>query len=327
MSAFPVLQSPPFTAIVAAWNESHHLTDHMHSFSALTRPDCELIISAGGNDGSYAIAKRLACHNIRVIEQLSGQGKQSALRACLQHATHDLLYFTDADCEFNADVIAGLLDHLSSGDRRACTGGCRPREWQMGNPFVQYQACQDLITYDRTNDPPGLLGRNFAITRKALDSVGGLREHTTTGTDYQLGLSLRKAGIPIAYARRSWVATDYPQTSAEYLRHARRWIKNPVILEPVAHLPGFTVSVCLAAGLILGPVLTVMPAGAWTRAWFVLLGIVFVRRLRMLARGRAKGIPVGLRAVADMPWFAFLDQVAVLAAACDILTPSRRAKW
>ncbi len=119
--ALPLL--PTFTAIVAAWNEESNLNRHILSFKSLERSDCELIISAGGTDGSYAIAKSFAGPNIKVLEQLPGEGKQRALQNCLESASHELLYFTDADCDFDARAIsyylrsAPIADHSSDHGR------------------------------------------------------------------------------------------------------------------------------------------------------------------------------------------------------------------
>jgi cellulose synthase/poly-beta-1,6-N-acetylglucosamine synthase-like glycosyltransferase len=318
---------PPFTALVAAWNEALNLDQHILSFKALARPDCDLVISAGGSDGSYDIAQSFACRNIKVLQQTPGQGKQGALHMCLQHACHELLYFTDADCEFNSHVIDLLLDPLIAKSHTASTGGCHPNTSQLSDPFVQYQACEDFAFFKQRRMTRALLGRNFAITRACLDSVQGLDLPAPTGTDYHLDMLLRLAGASVAYVGDSQVATRYPQHSREYLKHARRWIKNPIVWEPRRRLLPFMISLLLAVLLLSGPALILTRRPTGVRLWFLLTGYVLCRRLRTIAHGKAADLPVSASLFMKFPLYVALEQIAVIAAALDLVTSSKRMKW
>jgi len=316
-----------FSALVAAWNEERNLNQHLLSFKALARPDCDLIISAGGTDGSYGIAKRFECSNVKVLRQAPGQGKQRALYTCLKYASHEFLYFTDTDCQYDAEVIDGLLFPLSARSHMVSTGGCRPRASQTSNSFVQYQACQDFAFYKKERRHRGLLGRNFAITRSALDSVGGLHSTAPTGTDYFLDMRLRASGIPIAYVGASQVTTKYPEDFREYLTHARRWIKNPLLWEPKTKFPGFAVALALALALLSGPTLIFTQRSTCFRLWAILAGAVLCRRLQVIAYSRSRGLPVSPSMLVKFPLYVALEQLAVVAAASDVVTPRNRMRW
>jgi cellulose synthase/poly-beta-1,6-N-acetylglucosamine synthase-like glycosyltransferase len=318
---------PTFTAIVAAWNEGSNLNRHILSFKSLERSDCELVISAGGTDGSYAIANSFAGPKIKVLKQLPGEGKQRALQNCLESASHELLYFTDADCDFDARAISYIFDPLLSQTTRVSTGGCRPRPQQIGNYFVQYQACKDVSVYDRPKEPGGLLGRNFAITRTALDSVNAFLPEVSTGTDYHLAMMLRSAGIPVTYVKESRVPTVYPVAYRDYLSHARRWIKNPVVWEPITNLPGFGVSLSLAVSLLSGPLFLFTRKRVYGQVWALLMGITFARRILLLGCGRSQGVALNVGLFARLPIFVALEQIAVIEAACEIMTPRGRRRW
>src|SRR3954454_3412708 len=247
---------PPFTALVAAWNEAHHIREHIESFIALRFDHCQLVLCAGGPDGTYDVARVFEADNIVVVEQQPEQGKQRALRECLRHARCDLLYLTDADCLFDRETVRTIFAPIVSGHYHVSTGGCKPLARQTASPFVQYQACRDLFAYDHA--PPeadGLLGRNSAITRACLVGAGAFTETVDTGTDYHLGKKVRLAGLPIALAKESRVQTAYPHALHASLSAWRRWIKNLAIHDAAKHRMHLGRAVTLAL-LVLSPPLT-----------------------------------------------------------------------
>src|SRR4051812_9393475 len=69
---------PSVSILVAAWNEAPLIERHLASFWGLTYSDLQLVICAGGTDGTYAIASRFAGDRLIVLEQRSGEGKQRA---------------------------------------------------------------------------------------------------------------------------------------------------------------------------------------------------------------------------------------------------------
>ena len=83
-TALPALESwprlPKVSVLVAAWNESAHIERHIESFQALRYPHKELVLCAGGTDGTYDMAKKYASEVVKVLEQHPGEGKQRALR-------------------------------------------------------------------------------------------------------------------------------------------------------------------------------------------------------------------------------------------------------
>ena len=50
----------PVSVLVAAWNEARLLREHIESFLRLSYPDRELVLCAGGTDGTLEIAHECA---------------------------------------------------------------------------------------------------------------------------------------------------------------------------------------------------------------------------------------------------------------------------
>ena len=59
--------TPRVSVLVAAWNEADMIEGHIKSFLALRYPNKELILCAGGNDGTYEIARRQAGEGLSLI--------------------------------------------------------------------------------------------------------------------------------------------------------------------------------------------------------------------------------------------------------------------
>src|SRR5579859_460989 len=95
----PILtRLPRISVLVAAWNEAAMIEAHLHSFQALSYPDIELILCAGGSDDTLRRARQAAGRAVHILEQQAGEGKQQALARCAALASGEIIYLTDADC-------------------------------------------------------------------------------------------------------------------------------------------------------------------------------------------------------------------------------------
>lgn len=324
------LATPPFSALVAAWNEAQMIERHVASFIALPGTECELILCAGGADDTLSRAKRAAGDNpnVVVIEQHIGQGKQAALRTCFELAQHPWIYLTDADCLFSEEVLRSLFG-VAAGGHRVVTGGSTPLRDQMSVPIVAYQEARDASYDARVGDvADGVLGRNALLRRDVVEAAGGFTANVHTGTDYHLTLQLKALDEPIAHARGSRVQSEYPASPSEYLRMWRRWIKNLLVHSP--HGTGRA----LVTSLILALALTVLPMAA-ALLWSWALAVVAVALLATASWRRAQDLSFLPTEAAGMRWpvtirlpgYVYLDQLAVVLAWMDALTDRGRRRW
>ena len=328
----PALDNPPqVSALVAAWNEVEHIDAHIQSFLALRYPNIELVLCAGGYDGTLAKARLYAGERVIVIEQHAGEGKQKALARCYEHAHGDVIYLTDADCRFDDDALARLLGPIVNEGEHAATGGFAPLPEQRQHPFVFNQWAVDTYARRYTGTySSGLIGRNAAVTARVLQNTGALAEDVRIGTDYYLAKQLIGAGYQIRYVADSVVVSQYHTLVGPYIRQQIRWLRNIVIhgyrfaawQEVIGALRnciiGSSMLMLPLIGLIFSPFIFVVG----------LLGLIAVciNRLRYLMFiGRMRG-EVPTRAYLLAPMYAVLDLYMLLQAGLNIIL-TRRNVW
>jgi cellulose synthase/poly-beta-1,6-N-acetylglucosamine synthase-like glycosyltransferase len=218
---------PRVTVLVAAWNEAGIIHRHIESFLSLRYPHKELVLCAGGDDGTNVLAGHYRGELVKVLEQRPGEGKQRALARAFPAATGEIIFLTDADCLLEDDSFERTLYPVAAGREDVCTGSSRPLNGQLPNPFVRSQAAAHL--YGALRAPryvTGLLGRNAAVRRDLLARCRGLEAPASGGTDYVLAKTLLRAGARIRHVPHSLVATRFPATPGAYRRQQRRWLAN-----------------------------------------------------------------------------------------------------
>ncbi|HEY0734051.1 MAG TPA: glycosyltransferase [Herpetosiphonaceae bacterium] len=220
-------RTPRVSVLVAAWNERDRIDAHLRSFAALRYPNIELILVAGGNDGTLEQARRYTSDRVIVLEQQPGEGKQRALAKGFERAGGEIVYLTDADCLYDDQALTRLLAPLINEGEHATTGSSQPLPAQIHKWLPRYIWAADLVASAHSGPySGGLLGRNAALTRHAIDKSGGLDFTAPTGTDYHLARRLIASGTQIRYVGTSAVASEYPETIRSYWQKQARWMRN-----------------------------------------------------------------------------------------------------
>jgi glycosyltransferase involved in cell wall biosynthesis len=229
LDGWPVL--PPVSVLVAAWNESAGIEDHIASFLALRYPNKELVLCAGGDDCTYELACRHAGPQVRVLRQAPGEGKQRALERSFAEAKGEIVFLTDADCLLADEPFERTLRPVVLGPAKASTGLSRPLRRQVNDAFVQLQWSTSY--YVDAHNPgdlsAGILGRNAAVERETLRLAWLAGERVPTGTDYYLALRVREMGHSVRRVPASVIETRFPHDLDDYIRRQRRWLRNLVV--------------------------------------------------------------------------------------------------
>jgi hypothetical protein len=305
---------------------------HLTSFVTLTRPDVQMVICAGGPDGTYELASRFAGPHVIVLPQHAGEGKQAALRRCLAAATGEVVVFTDADCIMSDSSLEPLVDPLARG-AVVTTGFDEPLLEQRGDPFVLSQWLSATGSRPRSmRRTSSVLGRNCAVRRQALESTSALEAPARTGTDYVLGHTLADAGYPILLVPDSLVMTQYPTDPRSYVGASRRWIKNLLIHGPRfgawREVSNTCFAVVVAAAILMGLPLAAVVGPRAMAIWLTASGITTMNRFRRLAvGGRVADVNLSWEIIATVPVFITLDQISVLLAALDAISEDGRSRW
>ena len=101
------------SVVIPAYNEERALKPVVDEY--LPYANEIIIVDDGSNDSTYEIAKTLQNEKVRVSRHEKNQGKVAALRTGLEHATGDLVIFTDADCTYPAHYIPEFIDKIEHG--------------------------------------------------------------------------------------------------------------------------------------------------------------------------------------------------------------------
>jgi cellulose synthase/poly-beta-1,6-N-acetylglucosamine synthase-like glycosyltransferase len=332
-SVCPLQQSPLVSVLVPAWNEADNLPAHIAAFESLTYPAKELILCAGGTDGSYDIACQHANANIHVLEQVAGEGKQSALRRSLQLAHGDVIFLTDADCLLTEASFTCTLAPILNEHDVVTTGGYAPLPEQRNNAFVRTQWYIDV--YARSGSPAyveGLIGRNAAITRTALLKVNAFDEPVPIGTDYFLARKLAQAGERVRFVQASRVETEFKTTIRSYLRQQSRWLRNILLhgrtFGAEEQARSATIQCLIGLAIVAFPLTFLVIGWLGVALWGAALLHGTLARWRYLRFGQLTlKQPHRIDVYLMSPLTFLLDQVMLAYTLLDWVSPARRWKW
>jgi glycosyltransferase involved in cell wall biosynthesis len=325
------------TILVAAWNEAAMIEEHVSSVLRLRYPRLQYVLCAGGPDGTFELASQFARPGVVVVEQRAGEGKQAALRRALSLATGDVIFMTDADCLLDDASVERTLAPILDGEAEASTGGSQPLPRQQERSLLAlYHWAGDRYVACRSGDTAaGLLGRNCAVTRSALERTGGFRADVPTGTDYHLAKSLIAAGIPIRHVGSSAVPSRYSESIRPYARQQRRWLRNVVILggrfgarDDVRQA---ALTSCIGLATLFAPLTAVALGRSVLAAWLVVVirgAASKVRYVDFAVRvdERPDLAPSTARRLAAVP-LTIVELAVWSLPLLDYLIPARRSTW
>lgn len=186
-------EKPPISVIIAAKNEALNLPNLMECLMAQDYPNYEIIIiNDRSTDDSKSILDAYNHPNLRLLhiessnDQLSG--KKQALTQGISLATHEILLFTDADCQPPVSWISEMVSFLTA--EKDLVIGTSPyiKHPSFLNRFIQLETtwtAQQMVGWGLLGAPYMGLGRNI-MYRKTLFMVNrGFESHLsiTSGDD------------------------------------------------------------------------------------------------------------------------------------------------
>jgi cellulose synthase/poly-beta-1,6-N-acetylglucosamine synthase-like glycosyltransferase len=272
-----------------------------------------------------------------ILEQYAGEGKQAALRRCFQHAGGEIIYLTDADCILNDEAFERTLAPILRGEADVATGGSRPLPGELDSSLLaRYRWAADLYASARAGDEVhGLLGRNAALTRAALEKAGAFQSAVTAGTDYHLAKSLLAQGFHIRNVPESEVESSHAVSLAEYWRQQRRWLRNVAVLgmrfgahqEMAASLRTSVIGL----GMITLPLMALLVGPAPLGVWLMALCHSSLSKWRYLRfcevshrLGPKRRSPFQ---VVQLPGLTLWESFVGASTLLDYAQPSRRLSW
>ena len=165
-SPAPGAVTPTVAIVVAACNEERHIEARIRNLLALDYPADRLAIyvgSDGSTDDTVTRAKRHTSARVRVFAFGERRGKASVLNDLLGEVGEEIVVFTDANTEFDADAVRVLVRHFADPAVGAVSGELRLRASGTGD--LQERSYWRLETALKRGESRlgGLLGANGAI--------------------------------------------------------------------------------------------------------------------------------------------------------------------
>ena len=345
---------PLVSLLVAAWNEEAQLVAFLTSFMALAYPQKELILCAGGDDQTWALAQAWATPTVThptvtVLQQHRGEGKLCALQRCLRQARGAIIVLTDADCILHSEGFQQLIDPLLHNQASVTTGKVCPLRQQRVIPFVLCQWAQMewalIDARSRSAHSTFLVGQHSALRRTIVEAAYAASPAIDVGEDTYLAFYARRAGHAIRQIPAGYVETEFPERFLAYVRQRSRWRRyellqayqfgeQRILWQGVASLAKHLLWVALPLLPLLGAynrpgwVGLLVGAAIWWTIWLA----TFVRFRRQHHLGKQ-----ALQAFADLDdngpsawvlWqLLFANSCAVIYLAISVALPAWRYRW
>lgn len=176
--------------------------------------------------------------SIRMIEcprRLGTNGKVSTLMQLVPHARHEFLLINDSDITVSPRYLAGVMAVHAPGKQnvglvtalyRGRAHGTLPSRLEALGIATDFQPSVLLARWLEGGLRYGL-GSTLAVSREALDSIGGLAavvDHLAD--DYELGERIYNAGYKIGLTREVVETSVPPYTWRGFFDHQLRWYRT-----------------------------------------------------------------------------------------------------
>jgi ceramide glucosyltransferase len=243
-SRFPAGFAPPVSILKPLHGLDPGMLDAFASHCRQNYPgDYELLFGVSRLDDPAAIVRQLqvdfpnrAIRLIQTPEVLGPNGKVSNLAQIVPHANFDYLIFNDSDIRVGPNYLAHVMAPFAARDGQKPVGLVtalyRGRAHRtLGSKLEALGISTDFAPGVLTSRflERGIhfgLGSTLAVSRRALEAVGGLVPFAEyLADDYELGAHIARAGFGVELANEI-VETHVPEwTFSGYLHHQLRWAR------------------------------------------------------------------------------------------------------
>ncbi|MFX0201785.1 MAG: glycosyltransferase [Candidatus Hodarchaeota archaeon] len=229
--------------IIPTHNRKNSLREALCSLTRLdySREQYEVIvIDDGSSDGTEEMLAKMQgslSYLLRYGKLRGKRGSSAARNLGMQMAKGEIFVFTDDDCLFDKGWLTMLLAAFDSHKVGVVGGPDFTREEAsffsicVGYLFTSFIGTGGLRRGDRFRVgryyPKGC---NMAMSREAIDKVGGFDELLGVGEEIELGYRIEKGGFKIKYAPSAFIWHKRKGTLKEYLRKIYRIGYTRVIL-------------------------------------------------------------------------------------------------
>jgi cellulose synthase/poly-beta-1,6-N-acetylglucosamine synthase-like glycosyltransferase len=256
-------KNPLVSILVPARNEEKILKGCIDNLLKSNYKNYEILIIAGGSDGTFNEANKISQANkkITVIEQ-GDEGKSGALNKGLRKAKGDIIVLVDADTLVEQEWLGYLIAPIIDGRASATSGNPYPYEC---NWVTFYHSMCSLFRIFRGKK--SLFGAaTVAIKREIIEKTGKFNENAHAADDLIFDRNVKALGYNIESVEKAKLKTDFSTNFIDFLKIETRFNRSlfqyyfnskPIIkqiLDPkkfIFHYFTFIYSICMLLGIFL----------------------------------------------------------------------------
>lgn len=240
---------PPVSILKPLRGADPELYEALRSHCTEDYPEYEVLLGVGdAADPAVSVAERLAREfpdRVRLVmcpEALGANRKVSKLAQLMAQARYGHVLVNDSDIHVTPDYLQRIFAHFGDASVGMVTGLYRGRaSATLGSRLEALGISTDFI--------PGVLaarqlegvrfglGCTLAMSRKALDAIGGFASIVDyVADDYELGSRISGSGMRVALAKLV-VETHVPAYSlGGFFEHQLRWARTVRSARPASYL-------------------------------------------------------------------------------------------
>ena len=296
------------SVIIPAWYEAKTIKETLQSLLEMEYPRqvCEVIVVAGGTDGTYDLAHDFAgaakAFSRYVVVLQEPGGKNAAIQKGLKEARHDIVVLLDADTRFVPGALAALIEPILEGksDLTIANPEAVTRTW-----VSDYYLINKLFFINQISTYSGhAMAFRLDVVKDRLDYFFDKR--VKVGVDYLFAKRMREGGMVIRFVKEAKVITCIPSTLRYFLRTELRWGGAFIRIDGVRFGSLFrSIAVC---GVLVG----VMPLWKWFFIAAVLFHVGFVTKKIHMCRAVSAQLPLRSTSAAGFVLLSYLQHLVNL---------------
>ena len=225
--------APALSVVIAVHNGAHALKAKLERTLALEywRPFEVIVASDGSTDGTDAVAREFAARGVLLVRNERREGKEAGQALAIQHASGDVLVFTDVTAELSPDALRQIVRPFADP-----AVGCVSSEDRVGSgggegTYVRYEMALRRLE-SGVSTLVGLSGSFFAARRELCTPW-----RADLASDFRVALEAGRRGLRAVSEPRataSFHATSDPV--AEWHRQVRTVRRGIAVLAAYAEL-------------------------------------------------------------------------------------------
>lgn len=334
---------PTVSIIITAYNEERDIREKLENTLLIDFPleKLEIIVASDcSSDGTDAIVREFADNNVRLLRQPERHGKTAAQNMAVEHASGEIILFSDATSMYEHNVLREMLPSFAD-DTIGCVAGKLVYVDDSGSTVGQaaksYWSYETLLKESESKACSliGVSGCIYAVRRSAYQPM-----YPEACSDFLIATVVYKQGMRTVYEPNAVCREETNQHSRKEMQMRVRVIsqtftdlwRNRDMLNPfrsgffavelISHkLLRYSVPVFLTAALISSCVLS------FVSLYFL---VVFAAQIAFYSTAfggwvlERNGIKAGILSI---PLYFMLTNIASIAGFFQFLRGQRYASW